>query len=442
MRNSPSAFPPRRLLTLILFLMLITVFIGVFYKAYQSNSLLNGVFFPVQMLLLLMCVYTFLPALTYIFFRKKIDKAFDSSMQAPPQYFESSTDFIILIPAHNEALTLPALLASIKKLVYPTEHLKTLVIADNCSDNTAFTAQNAGSIVFERQTDAPSDKTQALHYAAELLAQMPELSPETMVLVIDADCQLPPNFLLGMAEALAHNPTLQALQSHRFVQNLDASKTSLLDAAAEALRQRVNSGVRHWLGLENYLYGLGTGFRLPLFIEMTQLDQLVFADDKAWKAHLAERKIAIGYAPKAVVAYTACAQEAQFQKQRLRWVTGHYDMIRRFFMPMFTQSAARLNLSQLDFSASIITLPRSFLLLFCLGFGFLSVVFPHFSLFSTWTWLLTVLAYFLYAALGLHIIGSNKYSVLLSGVSLVWGVVEANFKSLIRKGSRAWGVER
>jgi hypothetical protein len=42
----------------------------------------------------------------------------------------------------------------------------------------------------------------------------------------------------------------------------------------------------------------------------------------------------------------------------------------------------------------------------------------------------------------LHIIGSKKYSVLFAGISLVWGVIKANFKSLIRKGSRAWGVER
>jgi cellulose synthase/poly-beta-1,6-N-acetylglucosamine synthase-like glycosyltransferase len=150
MNHSLTAFPPRRFLTFLLLLIGSAAFIGAFYKAYQSYSLLNGVFFPVQMLLLLMCVYTFLPALAYLLFRKKVDAAFETDLKGTPQYKDAFHDFIILIPAHNEALTLPALLASIQQLIYPKDKLKVIVIADNCNDNTPFIARNSGAIVFER----------------------------------------------------------------------------------------------------------------------------------------------------------------------------------------------------------------------------------------------------------------------------------------------------
>jgi cellulose synthase/poly-beta-1,6-N-acetylglucosamine synthase-like glycosyltransferase len=438
MRN--RIYKPRYFLTICLLILLAIGTFYIFKLSIESTHLINLFLFPLQSVLLIMCFYTFLPAFVFVAFRRDI-----LSQYIQPIKINNSTKglpkFILLIPAHNEANTLPALLESIARLEYPVEYKEVIVIADNCTDNTAQIAKEANITVYERKTTIKSDKTQALRFAADIFSSL-HFDAEKIVLIIDADCKLSVNYLYGIAEELINKPDLDVIQSHRIVGNQNDSDVCLLDAASEALRQKINSGTRNWLGLENYLYGLGTGFRLPLFVEMTRLDQLVFADDKAWKAHLNSRKIEVGYAPKAVVAYTACTLANNFQVQRLRWVTGHYDMIKRFYVSMFTQSIRRLNLSQLDFSLSIITLPRSFLMLFCFVFFVISIALPYYSFCPSWIWAMNFVFFFIYVALGLHTIESTKYSTIFTGYRVVLGVIKANFLSLMNKGSQGWGVER
>ena len=55
----------------------------------------------------------------------------------------------VLIPAHNESYGLVATLYSIKAQLQPQDRL--LVVADNCSDDTAEVAKNSGAEVIERQ---------------------------------------------------------------------------------------------------------------------------------------------------------------------------------------------------------------------------------------------------------------------------------------------------
>src|SRR5690348_15340916 len=58
--------------------------------------------------------------------------------------------FAILVPAHNEELTLPAALQSLAVLDYPPELMRVCVVADNCTDGTASVAREAGSECIER----------------------------------------------------------------------------------------------------------------------------------------------------------------------------------------------------------------------------------------------------------------------------------------------------
>ena len=58
--------------------------------------------------------------------------------------------FAVLIPARNEELVIGELINSIKKQKYPKELIDIFVIADNCTDQTAKIAKEAGSIVKER----------------------------------------------------------------------------------------------------------------------------------------------------------------------------------------------------------------------------------------------------------------------------------------------------
>ena len=58
--------------------------------------------------------------------------------------------FMAIIPAHNEENVVANLVKSLKAQNYPKELFDIYVIADNCTDNTAEIARNAGAIEYER----------------------------------------------------------------------------------------------------------------------------------------------------------------------------------------------------------------------------------------------------------------------------------------------------
>jgi cellulose synthase/poly-beta-1,6-N-acetylglucosamine synthase-like glycosyltransferase len=424
-----------RLITWTILATCLAASIMTFQLAWHSGRWPNWVLFPAQFCILLMCVYTFMPVLCAV----GLDKKAKTKLPNRP-----SQKFLLLIPAHNEAAVLPQLLESMQALQYPSALFQTLVVADNCTDNTAELAYKAGIEVLERRSKAVSDKTQALHAASSYLQEKAGLDPNTFIVILDADCNLPPDFLLQLDAALSAQPNAHAIQCNRAVLNHNESKVACLDAASEALRQRLQSQVRGRLGLENSLYGLGSAFQADLFHWLTRQKQLVYADDKAWKAHLTIRNIPVLHAPNAILYYTTSAHTAGFGRQRLRWVSGHYDMIRAFFLPISTLAIRRGDASALDFAATIITLPRSFLLLFTIGFGMLAWLEPALSLVSWPIWLAVAGCFIAYAALGLAFIGARpaQYTYLFGGLGLVWSVIVSNIRRLTRKGESRWVVQR
>ena len=65
--------------------------------------------------------------------------------------------FAVLIPAHDEELALGALLASLRRVDYPSSGLFVLVIADHCSDGTARVAR-AGDVACLERAEGPRGK--------------------------------------------------------------------------------------------------------------------------------------------------------------------------------------------------------------------------------------------------------------------------------------------
>ncbi len=425
-----------RLTTWIICAALLISFLFTGVRVWQSGSGLALLLFPLQWALIVMCLYTFLPAVIALAVRNRRLKQLTTN--------HSKRYFLLLIPAHNEAEVLPQLLESIAVLDYPKEYFQTLLVADNCTDQTAQIGSAAGIKVYERFSNGPSDKTQALKAASEFIQSNLSLPPGCFVVILDADGVLPPDYLLELDLAIAQHTDPKAIQTNRAVLNKDTSRVATLDAASEALRQRLQSQVRETLGLENSLYGLGSAFRADIFHWLTTEDQLVYADDKAWKAHLTQRGIPILHARKAMLFYQTATQQGNFARQRLRWVSGHYDMIRRFFLPVLGTAIRNGNASALDFAATIITLPRSFLLFLSVSFCAIAVVWPQLSIVPWQIWCGLMLCFPLYAALGLSFISAKpqQYAYLFGGLTMVSSVVLSNMRRLLRVGESQWVVHR
>ncbi|RZK62333.1 MAG: glycosyltransferase, partial [Hymenobacter sp.] len=337
------------------------------------------------------------------------------------------TDFLLLIPAHNEEALLPTLLASIGQLSYPAARFRVVVVADNCTDRTAQLARQAGAACLLRTTAHPSSKAQALAYAAQQLA-IAQALPATVVCVLDADCHLAPTFLTELDRYFAQPRAAPVVQCSRRVRNAFDSDVTVLDAAAEALRQQVGAATRHRLGLESFIFGLGCCARGRVFAQLVALPSQSLAEDKEWKAFLAGRRIPVAYCPAARLSYQAVGSGSAFQKQRKRWLSGHWASVQAHGLAMLGQGLGRGSLSQLDFACDLLQLPRSCLLVASLVFGLVAAgTGGRWSLLSGWGWLGLAGGLLGYGLLGLRLIGAapRHLRVLLSGGRLVAGVVKS-----------------
>lgn len=101
----------------------------------------------------------------------------------------------ILIPAHDEATGIAATIGALHDDAPPGSRL--LLVADNCSDDTAAIAREMGVETIERVDPDRVGKGFALAFARDHLAA----DPPEVVLLIDADCRVPGDGLARLASA-------------------------------------------------------------------------------------------------------------------------------------------------------------------------------------------------------------------------------------------------
>ncbi|MGB3715272.1 MAG: glycosyltransferase, partial [Candidatus Promineifilaceae bacterium] len=75
--------------------------------------------------------------------------------------------FKVIIPAHNEELVIGRTVSNLLKMNYRQEMIDIVVIADNCDDNTAQVAREAGAICLEREAEPRGRKGYALAWYLE-----------------------------------------------------------------------------------------------------------------------------------------------------------------------------------------------------------------------------------------------------------------------------------
>lgn len=120
--------------------------------------------------------------------------------------FAGDVTVTVLIPAHNEERSLPFTLESLKSQSMPPARV--LVVADNCTDQTAEVARSLGADVFETVGNTHK-KGGALNQAlADLL---PQLGDNDTVMVMDADSQIGDDFLAEAVRRFTDDRALMAV---------------------------------------------------------------------------------------------------------------------------------------------------------------------------------------------------------------------------------------
>lgn len=234
-------------------------------------------------------------------------------LRRPPLAEPPAPSFAVLVPAHDEASGIEPTVAAIKAALRPGDRL--LVVADNCTDDTAARARSAGAEVGERQDSALSGKGHALAFGREILSA----DPPAMVIVMDADCWTAPEALRSLAaEAGRTGGTVQARYQFETPASPDPrvqiSNFALL--VKNVVRQR---GLAR-LGAPAVLQGTGMAFPWSAF-QAAKLATGAIAEDLEIGIQLLVSGHRVGWTEQAIVWSKPASREATLT-QRTRWEHG------------------------------------------------------------------------------------------------------------------------
>jgi cellulose synthase/poly-beta-1,6-N-acetylglucosamine synthase-like glycosyltransferase len=335
----------------------------------------------------------------------------------------------VLIAAHNEERVIGRTVEALMAQRYPKHGFDVLVVADNCQDETAAVARRAGATVYQRFTDGPSTKGQALGF---LWSSLPK-GRYGAVVILDADNEADPAFLGAIASELGRGyPVVQGI---RRAKNTEDGAVAGLDALTELCTHRVGAAGRRWLGLNGPIMGSGVGYQAALFDRLIKDVGQTVVEDCEWQARLALEGVTITWTDRAVIHDEKTAKAGAMQTQRNRWMAGRGQVARAFVKPLLRAAFTQRNLNALDMAAFLLAPPR---VLTLAGFGamWLLAMAGAPGVLGAWVWFSCLALFAAYVCLGLYLDGApaKAYMVLFKGAAqlprFAWQMTGATWKAL------------
>jgi cellulose synthase/poly-beta-1,6-N-acetylglucosamine synthase-like glycosyltransferase len=315
------------------------------------------------------------------------------------------TRFIILVPAHNEELLLGEVLRKLASLSYPHSHYEIVVIADNCTDQTAETARNAGATALIRHDLEKRGKGQALNWAVQGPLSVWPRSWDALV-IMDADSVLNPDFLWFMNDLLKKGHS--ALQGYYGVQNPGESwRTALMTVALAAFHFLRPLG-RDTLGLPCGLKGNGMCFSRPLVERFGYPATSVVEDIELALIYL-RNGVGVKFAAGAQVFGQMATTTDQADSQRKRWEGGRLPLIKNWAVPLWNEGLRDHDFAKLDGAIDLFVPPLTLLVLPTLPAWACSLLLVSLNASSLGKvaflmWSVALLSIFIYVGVGLILI--------------------------------------
>lgn len=268
----------------------------------------------------------------------------------------------VLVPAHNEAagigVTLESLLA---QLASPNS---IVVIADNCSDETAAIARTFGVKVIERQDLERRGKGYALDYGLQFLA----VDPPEAVVVVDADCIVHQGTIARIAGlAVARKQPVQA--TYLMAQPTHPGTKDSISALAVIVKNLVRPSGLMRLGLPCLLTGTGMAFPWSV-ISKVSLASSNIVEDMQLAVELAIAGHQTLFCLDAKVTGCLPKQEAAAKGQRTRWEHGHLRTLLTQVPELLKASIRQQRLDLLALALDLCVPPLSlFVLIWTIALG-------------------------------------------------------------------------
>ena len=218
--------------------------------------------------------------------------------------------YAVVVSARNESAVIGDLIHSIKVQNYPTELIDVFVIADNCTDNTADVAREAGAIVFKRFNTEQVGKGYALDYEAYF--------------VFDADNVLDVNYFREMNKTFDNGA--KASTSYRNSKNYDSNWISAGYAVWFLREAKFLNQARLTLNTSCAVSGTGFFIAADIIEKNDGWRWHLLTEDIEFSATSILEGIRIAYTPTAVLYDEQPVTFRDSWNQRFRWAKGFYQV--------------------------------------------------------------------------------------------------------------------
>jgi len=251
--------------------------------------------------------------------------------------------FAVVVPAHNEELSLERTVRSLLAIDYPRPDFDVIVVADNCTDRTAEIGRVQGAKVLERTHETLRSKGHALRWCFDIL--LPERPAYDAFVVVDADSIVSGNFLSVMNSYLEQGS--DAIQCSDMVEPRPGAWSSEITRLGFTLYNYVRPMGRRIIGASAGVRGNGMCFSADV-LQRVPWTTYSLTEDLEYGLILLLNGIKVAFAPEAVVLAAMPADVRNAETQRARWERGRLPVIRMYSAALLREAARRRSLALLD----------------------------------------------------------------------------------------------
>lgn len=251
--------------------------------------------------------------------------------------------FAVLIAGRNEEKVVGQLIHSIREQNYNKDLIKIFVVADNCTDNTAQVARDAGNCgggnsqvkVFERFNNEQIGKGYAIDYLLEQIENTEaDYEKFDAYLVFDADNLLDKNYIFEMNKVL--DAGYDVSTSYRNSKNFNTNWISATTAMGFLRECRFIHTPRAILGSSTFISGTGFMVSTKILNTKTGWKYTTMTEDIEFSTHQIAKGSKITYCDDAIFYDEQPTTFKASWNQRMRWQKGFYQCFAKYFLLLFS----------------------------------------------------------------------------------------------------------
>ena len=267
--------------------------------------------------------------------------------------------YAVLISARNEEIVIRQLIDSIHQQTYDRRLITVFVIADNCTDQTARIAREAGAVVYERFNQDLVGKGYALDELLRRIRMDYSADAFDGYFVFDADNVLSETYIEEMNKTFCDG--YRIITSYRNSKNYGDNWISAGYALWFLREAKYLNNSRMLLGGSCAVSGTGFLFSREILEENGGWPFHLLTEDIEFTVHSVVKGEKIGYCPDAVLFDEQPTSFRQSWNQRLRWAKGFLQVFHRYGGTLI-KKALRGDLAAFDLTMTVMpAMPLTFL---------------------------------------------------------------------------------